>query len=373
MLCARLRFSIKVSDGRLLLLVVILVSVSLTITLVIALLCHRDRIPVPMDLLQEIRVKVEALPEDSRAGPLEVLRHLLQCERLLHQGRQREPEYFNDIIYRTNQAFEGALKEAYRAIESKDPDKITPHKIEQLLARASVVRPKIINLMQNYRTEWRNPSTHDYTMRFDESESILAIASVSAFFWALLGQIEDKIAIKNIEVEAARSAGERPRSNKDSEEPGFWSDLSSFSSAALLFLPSPKDEVLSDRQIELLLVQIINLNRPDWKVTREPVVKTPGGAVLRPDILVEDGAEKAIIEVRRSSGTHGADDRRARGIDQMTRYMRAVGVPHGIIVWVPPSVPAQAERAVSTRETSVHLSDEMPKAVIQEVGLTDTF
>lgn len=326
-----------------------------------------------MDLLKEIRAKVEALPEDSRAGPLEVLRHLLQCERLLHQGRQREPEYFNDIIYRTNQAFEGALKEAYRALESKDPDRVTPYKIEQLFARASVVRPKIINLMQNYRTEWRNPSTHDYTMRFDESESILAIASVSAFFWALLGQIEDKIAIKNIEVEAARSAAERPRSSADSENEGFSSDLSSFATAALLFLPSPKDEVLSDRQIELLLVQIIKQNRPEWKVTREPKVKTPSGAVLRPDILVEDGADRAIVEVRRSSGRSDALDRRARGIDQMTRYMRAVGVTHGLIVWLPPSLPTQFKRTVSTRDINVHLSDELPEAVIQEVGITDSY
>ena len=326
-----------------------------------------------MDLLREIKAKIEALPEDSRAGPLEVLRHLQQSERLLHQGRQREPEFFNDIIYRTNQAFEGALKEAYRALESKDPDKVTPHKIEQLLARTSIVRPKIISLMQNYRTEWRNPPTHDYTLRFDESESILAIASVSSFFWALLGQIEDKIAIKNIEVDAARAAAERPQSNAPTEKKDFWEDIAAFATAALLFLPSPKDTTQSERQVELLLVQIITLNRPKWKITREPQFKTLGGAVLRPDIVVEDGEDKAIVEVRRSNKVSDTADRRTRAIDQVTRYMRAAEIPHGLIVWVPPNLPPQGKRTASRRNTSVSLSDQLPKAVIQEVGITDTY
>ena len=43
-------------------------------------------------------------------------------------------------------------------------------------------------------------------MKFDESEGILAMASVSAFFITLLGQIRDKLAIRPSE-EAVRQSG----------------------------------------------------------------------------------------------------------------------------------------------------------------------
>ena len=47
--------------------------------------------------------------------------------------------------------------------------------------------------MSRYRTEWRNPSTHDYKLDFDEDEALLAIASVCAFAIVLLDQITEKL------------------------------------------------------------------------------------------------------------------------------------------------------------------------------------
>jgi len=67
-----------------------------------------------MDLLQEIKRKSSPLESHSSLdGVKAVIRHIEVAERYLTRAREgREEDLFNDVIYRTNQAFEGMLKEA---------------------------------------------------------------------------------------------------------------------------------------------------------------------------------------------------------------------------------------------------------------------
>jgi hypothetical protein len=51
--------------------------------------------------------------------------------------------------------------------------------------------------LQTTAGEWRNPSTHDHTMDFDEDEALLAIVSVTVFAIVLCDQIESKIAFNS--------------------------------------------------------------------------------------------------------------------------------------------------------------------------------
>ena len=85
---------------------------------------------------------------------------------------------FTDAIYRANQAFEGSLKEAFRVVAAKDPEKVRPFDIENFLQENSILRGRVLEQMSRYRPEWRNPSTHDYQLDFDEDEALLAIVSV---------------------------------------------------------------------------------------------------------------------------------------------------------------------------------------------------
>jgi len=117
------------------------------------------------------------------------------AHRHLARGQaQNDETAFTDAIYRTNQAFEGSIKEAYRVLASKEPANKTPFQIEQYLQKHGVLRERVLTQFTRYRTEWRNPSTHDYKLDFDEDEAFLAIVSVSAFVKVLVDQIIEALA-----------------------------------------------------------------------------------------------------------------------------------------------------------------------------------
>src|SRR5207253_11231210 len=103
---------------------------------------------------------------------------------------------YTDVIYRTNHAFEGILKEAYITLADKPADKLTPFEIEEYLLKSNALRGRVVDLLTNYRQNWRNPSTHDYQLFFSKQESFLAIVTVSAFASILLDQMLERIAYK---------------------------------------------------------------------------------------------------------------------------------------------------------------------------------
>src|SRR5262249_49401315 len=136
-----------------------------------------------MDLFAILRSKIDTLPEgDYSSGLSAVVRHLETSFNHLSRGQQQgEETAFTDAIYRTNQAFEGSIKEAYRVLAQQDPGQQRPYDIENYLENNKLLRQRVLSQFTNYRKEWRNPSTHDYKLDFNESEAFLAIVSVSAF------------------------------------------------------------------------------------------------------------------------------------------------------------------------------------------------
>src|ERR1043166_495020 len=144
-----------------------------------------------MDLLKEIKDKLKTRPASDEARGLEsVLAHIEIAERYhLRAKKERDEHLYTDVIYRTNHAFEGILKEAYVTLEGKSGDNLSPYEIEEYLLKSNVLRGRVVDLLTNYRQHWRNPSTHDYKLFFSEQESFLAIVSVTAFVSILLDQI----------------------------------------------------------------------------------------------------------------------------------------------------------------------------------------
>lgn len=90
-----------------------------------------------MDLLAEIKTKAQKIPEADRPGIAALIRHLEQAERCLERGRAGEDDFFTDVIYRTNHAYEGALKEAFEKLTGSDASHKTPHDIENHLEKSS--------------------------------------------------------------------------------------------------------------------------------------------------------------------------------------------------------------------------------------------
>lgn len=169
-----------------------------------------------MDIVKIIRDAVDALPDgEYRAGLRAIQRHIGVAIKHFERDDDGELDSFTDAIYRCNQAFEGALKEAYRVLANKDPSKVTPHKIEEYLEKNKVIRPRALKQLTRYREDYRNPSAHDYKLDFDEDEALLAITAVCAFTKLLTNQIASKVAFDK--GKSAASTGV-PKSVTSSEE-----------------------------------------------------------------------------------------------------------------------------------------------------------
>jgi hypothetical protein len=157
-----------------------------------------------MDLLRILRSKIDVLEEGSYIPGLRaVLLHIETASRHLLRGQEQKDETaFTDAIYRTNQAFEGSLKEAYRVLAQKAPEKKRPFDIESFFEQNNIFRQRVLAQFTNYRKEWRNPSAHDYKLDFDESEAFLAIVSVAAFACLVLDQVTEKLSYLQAKADA---------------------------------------------------------------------------------------------------------------------------------------------------------------------------
>lgn len=147
-----------------------------------------------MDIVAILKSAVERLPQGSHSSGLTaVLRHIDSAIRHFERD-EIDLDCFTDTIYRTNQAFEGSLKEAYRVLADKDPSGMSPHQIESYLEQNNIIRSRVLTQLTRYRQDYRNPSTHDHKLDFDEDEALLAIVAVCAFAKLLVDQISEKIA-----------------------------------------------------------------------------------------------------------------------------------------------------------------------------------
>jgi hypothetical protein len=148
-----------------------------------------------MDLVETLRSRIDALPAgDYSPGLRAILQHVRTATNHLARGQKAGDETaFTDAIYRTNQAFEGSLKEAYRVLAGKDPSTTTPFHIENYLQDNHVLRLRVLAQVGAYRQDWRNPSTHDHRLDFDEDEALLAIVSICALAIVLVDQIAERL------------------------------------------------------------------------------------------------------------------------------------------------------------------------------------
>ena len=150
---------------------------------------------------------------DYSTGLNAIVRHVKTAIRHLERDREHDPDSCTDVIYRTNQAYEGSLKEAYRVLAGKDPSGLSPFQIEGYLENNAVVRPRVLTQLTRYRQDYRNPSTHDYKLDFDEDEALLAIVSVCAFARLLFNQIASKLASQAAQSRVAPQEKPSPRTS----------------------------------------------------------------------------------------------------------------------------------------------------------------
>jgi len=283
-----------------------------------------------MDLLDVLRKKIDVLEEgDHFTGLKAVLLHIETAFRHLSRGQDSDDDTaFTDAIYRTNQAFEGSVKEAYRVLTGQDPAKKRPFDIENYLEKNNIFRPRVLSQLTTYRTEWRNPSAHDYKLDFDENEAFLAIVSVSAFSCLLLDQIAERLSFIKSQAEAEDQKATLLASlepTADAELIVRVAELLSQFCESHLPSATPSNK-LNEVQVVGALHGFLASAAPELKVETE--VAHPQSR-LRVDLLIRRGEERLIVELRRSA-RHNRDV----GL-QLQRYLQAFEVKKGIALLYP--------------------------------------
>lgn len=277
-----------------------------------------------MDVHDIFDQKLKKLPSGSHSDGLRAVKlHIDAAVRhfIRAQAENDEPLY-TDAIYRCNQAFEGSTKEAYRVLASKDPQKKTPADIEKFLASSNLLRKKVLDQFTNYRREWRNPSTHDYTLDFDEDEALLAIVSVTVFAIVLCDQIESKIAFN-----AAAAATPATNLIVSHEEP----ILDLVANVVMAFGANHVDSK------EMSLSPVKNYYRLEGElagylssalssVNGLEVVQNQKISEREADIVVKRGSEFVVVELKNASMSGNINVIMQRATAQAASYVREPGV-----------------------------------------------
>lgn len=287
-----------------------------------------------MDVLKEIESQINFIKKEDESNYLDsVFTHIERAEYYYFQGK-KDANYFNDVIYRSNQAYEGALKESYKVLAEKTINEVenkTPNQIEKYFESNNIFRDRVLQLFTNYRQEWRNKSTHDYKLFFDESEAFIALSTVNSFVHLLLKQIQEKLAYlkeqkllseeKEIVSEIIESVNK-----KESLSEMLISLLVLFSrNNEKKFIDSPKEY----RELELL--GLINAYLDSigifTSVQREPKVSI-GTKIYRPDFIIEKENEFLLLEILKIRAW-GSVVRNAE--NQILHYMQSMNIRNGIL------------------------------------------
>ncbi|MEM4204057.1 MAG: hypothetical protein QXS54_08325 [Candidatus Methanomethylicaceae archaeon] len=282
-----------------------------------------------MDLIAILRDKIDTLDEgDYMLGLRAVLLHIETAYRHFLRGQNDGDEQaFTDAIYRANHAFEGILKEAYRVLAGKDPAGTRPYDIESYFEENSIFRDRVLNQFKRYRTEWRNPSTHDYRLFFDESEAFLGIVSVTTFACLLLDQISEQIAFIKSKANA-----ESQREEIQHRIPPPDADLVSYLVQAIQEFALYYQPVFGKTEVQVIgaLHGFLAVALPDVQVTIEPLLG-PTGQILRPDLLAQRRDEIVVLEVKRRFSRQDCQ----RALAQVKMYMTLGNVKNGILFFLP--------------------------------------
>ncbi|MBU8883842.1 hypothetical protein KSK37_12170 [Kaistella sp. DKR-2] len=288
-----------------------------------------------MDIIKEIQNQISTIKENDDSNYLDsIFNHINRAEYYYLEGKN-DNNFFNDVIYRSNQAFEGALKESFKVLAGKTDEEVskkTPNEIESYFEKENIFRERVLQLFKNYRQEWRNKSTHDFKLFFDESEAFLALINVSSFVHLLLKQIQEKIA-SNIYEKILEKEKEKLREIKENSSSKFTA-IDKAISIIIDFIKKNDNLKQSDGKInEYEIIGYFSayldfLTDDNISVQREPKIKFKGGNI-RPDFIIEIFGEKIIIEIKKMKSLQ--DSMVQDNINQMLKYLELTKIQNGII------------------------------------------
>lgn len=303
-----------------------------------------------MDLVDTLRKKIAVLDDgDHLLGLKAVLLHIETAFRHLSRGQDTEDDTaFTDAIYRTNQAFEGSVKEAYRVLAAQDPAKKRPFDIENYLEQNHTFRSRVLSQLTTYRTEWRNPSAHDYKLDFDESEAFLAIVSVSAFACLLLDQIAERLSFNQAQAEAEAKKTALAESLAKTQNADLLVRVTDLLEQFCLQHLSQTSASIrqSEPQIIGALHGFLASTAPELVVSTEAVLDPERH--YRADLLLQRNGEKVVVEIKRRMMKQDFSN----AVAQVEKYLLVGGIKNGVLLFLPnhPSAMRRKDAALSSGE-----------------------
>lgn len=306
-----------------------------------------------MDILKEIEQQVNSIKKVDNSTYLDsIFTHIDRAEFYYFQGKT-DTNYFNDVIYRSNQAYEGALKESYKVLADKTQEEVlkkTPNDIEKFFETNNIFRDRVLQLFKNYRQEWRNKSTHDYKLFFDENEAFIAMTSVTIFVHLLLKQIQEKIAFNTQQ----KRLGEKKEIAEKIKEIAISTDKKPVDKLVDIIIEFSKQngQQIFENSNNIREVEIIGLfhayiesvGKP-IKIQREPKFIV-GSQAIRPDFVIDMDDKSIILEFKRmrAIGSHIQNT-----INQVLIYMQATNTFNAVIYYANFNEPSPKTKVTKTK------------------------
>ena len=249
-----------------------------------------------MDFAQLIRRKRDDFGSiRDPKGINAVLRHLDSAEKHFERGRSKgDADLFTDVVYRTNQVFEGILKEVYQVLKGGNGHKRTPAQIEKYLENEAVFGKRVLDYFERYRKDWRNAAAHDHRIDFDEQEAFLAITTVSAFCYVAIDEMVRKL--------ASDWASDAICSEDRRVDARHMDELAALLAEQLTRIlekmdVSPEAPGLSETLLLGALGGLLKSSGSDVQIVHEPAFRS-AGRQLRLDLLLKQGDAKVVVEVK---------------------------------------------------------------------------
>lgn len=281
-----------------------------------------------MNILELIREQIHHIRELSSDISLEaVLVHLERAEVFYEYGKKGDDHFFTDVVYRTNQAFEGSLKQSYMILADKSEEQAsskTPNEIENFLEENEIFNTRVLHFFQNYRREWRNKSTHDFKLFFDENEAFLAIINVSAYTQLLFNQIIVRLAFLK-ERQLLLEEKERQKNAESRFNEGSTLNEKIFSVIKAFSLEN--ESLRKYNELDLIGSFSAFLQSASDKLKIRTEVKL-SETNYRADMIVSFGKEKTLIELKNPVSNLSLS------LDQVVKYLEISNLKNGIL-WFP--------------------------------------
>jgi len=323
-----------------------------------------------MDVRELIEDQIEqALQVDtSLVGLRSVLIHIDRAELLLNLATESEDEHFyTDVIYRTNHSYEGILKESFEILTSKSAGNKTPNTIEKEFLSKKILNQRVIELLKNYRQDWRNPSTHDHNLFFTYAEAFLAIMSISSFVHIFLNQIIEKLYYEDEKVAVKKELSKIKKGIvKD------YKNLTLFERLKILILAFNRRNISKEEDsnekfrsrrfgTEILgkIVAYIESIDKKIKIEIEPILKV-GTRKIYADLIFSDKKEKVLLELKIARRNRASMGNRQIYEDQLLSYLMHTQITQGILLILPDELEESDEydinvRSINLNETTIEL------------------